>query len=84
MKKIRINFLFNLQEDLKVVMKSLEPEIKKRIPKTTVKLDYKGGEMVLTITAKDTSSLRAACNSYLRWVDTALNVRRCFVKNQQF
>ncbi|HHH79439.1 MAG TPA: hypothetical protein ENL13_00885 [Thermoplasmatales archaeon] len=75
MRRAELRFLFDSSEDARVVFKSLTPEVKKRIPKTTVELDFEGREMVLSITASDTSSLRAAINSYLRWVDTAFKVK---------
>ncbi|HEC81533.1 MAG TPA: hypothetical protein ENI42_03795 [Thermoplasmatales archaeon] len=75
MRKVEIRFLFDSSGDAEVVVKSLGPEVEKRIPKTTVKLGFDGREMVLFISAGDTSSLRAAVNSYLRWIETALNVK---------
>jgi tRNA threonylcarbamoyladenosine modification (KEOPS) complex Pcc1 subunit len=52
----------------------LSPEIAHKIPKSTVAVSLDGTLLKLTIEANDVSSLRAACNSYLRWIQTALAV----------
>jgi len=61
-------------QEANVVLTSLSPELQQGIPKTQIKLDHKKEILFLSIAAKDTSSLRAACNSYLRWIHTALEV----------
>lgn len=76
MKKACFVFNFDSTEDARIVASSLDPEIKNKIPKTNVKVYLKNERFSLEIEAKDVSSLRAACNSYLRWINTALNVKR--------
>lgn len=46
------------------------------VPKTTTALDLAGPELRVRIAAEDLSSLRAALNSYLRWVDAAARAAR--------
>ena len=76
MRRINITILFDSPDDREVVVKSLEPEVKKKIPKTKVSLKHSDKELTLVISAEDTSSLRAACNSYLRWINTAISVKK--------
>ena len=75
-KKANFIFIFDTTDEAKVVSESLMPEIKHKIPKTNAKLSCDGNRFLLEIQADDVSSLRAACNSYLRWINTALDVKR--------
>ena len=61
--------------DAGVVYESLRPEAGRDVPKARVSLRTSGGRVTLTIDADDTSALRAAVNSYLRWADIAARVR---------
>jgi len=57
------------------ILNSLAPET--RMPITTrakVVLDSEGNFLVLRVQAKDTVALRAALNSYLRWIMCAAKV----------
>ena len=54
---------------------SLRPEAGRDVPKARVSLRTARGRTALTIDADDTSALRAAVNSYLRWADIAARVR---------
>ena len=74
--KVRFVFEFDSIKEAKVIAESLNPEIKHKIPKTNVNVFSSEKTFSLSIEAKDVSSLRAACNSYLRWINTALNVKR--------
>jgi len=76
MMKVRFVFGFDSIKEAKVIAESLQPEIKHKIPKTNVDVSSSEKTFSLSIEAKDVSSLRAACNSYLRWINTALNVKR--------
>jgi tRNA threonylcarbamoyladenosine modification (KEOPS) complex Pcc1 subunit len=73
---IRFVFDFDSTEEVRVVTKSLNPEIKNKIPNTNVDISTLKKTFYLDIKAKNTSSLRATCNSYLRWINTALNVKK--------
>ncbi len=73
---IRFVFDFDSTEEVRVVTKSLNPEIKSKIPNTNVDISTLKKTFYLDIKAKNTSSLRAACNSYLRWINTALSVKK--------
>lgn len=76
MANVRFVFDFNSIKEAKVVAESLNPEIRHKIPKTDIDISISKKTLLLNIEAKDVSSLRAACNSYLRWINTALNVAR--------
>jgi len=76
MNSVRFVFSFDSKDEAKIVAESLLPEVKHKIPKTNVEISLDGKIFSLKIEAKDISSLRAACNSYLRWIITALNVKK--------
>jgi tRNA threonylcarbamoyladenosine modification (KEOPS) complex Pcc1 subunit len=75
MKTAKFFFNFNTKEEAKIIAESLDPETKQKIQKTNVQVTLSKKTFSLYIEAKDVSSLRAACNSYLRWINTALNVK---------
>jgi len=76
MKCANFTFNFDSEDEVKIIIKSLIPEIKHKIPKTNVEVTYSGKTLFLKIETSNISSLRAACNSYLRWINTALNVKK--------
>jgi len=43
---------------------------------TKTEVSLSGKTFSIKIEAEDISTLRAACNSYLRWINTALNVKK--------
>jgi len=76
MKKACFIFDFNNSKEAKIIAEALDPEIKHKIPKTNINVTLSDKKFTINIEAEDLSSLRAACNSYLRWVNTALNVKK--------
>jgi len=76
MKTAKFVFNFDSKEEARIVSESLDPEIKNKIPKTRVKVNLSGNTFTIDLEANDISSLRAACNSYLRWISTAQNVQK--------
>jgi tRNA threonylcarbamoyladenosine modification (KEOPS) complex Pcc1 subunit len=76
MKKVCFVLDFENLDDARVVYDSLNPEIKHKIPKTKIKVKFEENVLKINIEANDISSLRAACNSYLRWINTALSVKK--------
>ncbi len=75
-KKASFIFNFNTIKKAKLIAESLSPEIKQKIPKTKVEISLSKKILTLNIESEDTSTMRAACNSYLRWINTAINVNR--------
>ncbi|UCE29628.1 MAG: hypothetical protein JSV85_02610 [Candidatus Bathyarchaeota archaeon] len=64
-----INMDFPSKELLKTVIKALRPETEiKSTHRSKVRVESKGKTLVVCFEAEDTSALRAAINSYLRWV----------------
>ncbi len=64
---VRLNF--PSEERLKIVLGALEPET--RTPpssRSRVKVEGRRSSLTLSFEATDMSALRAAVNSYLRWV----------------
>jgi len=76
MKTVIFEFNFDTVDEARIIASSLDPEIKNKIPKTSVEVILSGNIFKLKIEAKDLSSLRAACNTYLRWINTALSVKK--------
>ena len=76
MRHAKFVFVFDSDEEARVVAESLIPEVKQKIPKTNIEISVFKNKFFMEIEAKDTSFLRAACNSYLRWINTALNVKK--------
>jgi tRNA threonylcarbamoyladenosine modification (KEOPS) complex Pcc1 subunit len=65
-----IRLRFPTKEQLSAVFRALEPETRSSVTgrsKVTVTKEDKALMLTLVFTAKDTSALRAAVNSYLHW-----------------
>lgn len=54
-------------ENAELVEKVLSPESGREIPRTKVSIENRGEKTILVIETEDTSALRAALNSYIRW-----------------
>lgn len=76
--KKKASFIFNFDsfKDAELVAESLSPEVKHKIPKANIEISLSKNALFLKIESDDVSTLRAACNSYLRWVNTAINVNQ--------
>ena len=59
-----------------VVLGAISPEVGREIPRTRVKISSESDQLVLDIEASDLAALRAALNSYLRWIKVAEYVSR--------
>jgi tRNA threonylcarbamoyladenosine modification (KEOPS) complex Pcc1 subunit len=61
-------------EAAEAVLKSVAPELSENArERSKAELSYDGG-LSLHITSDDLHSMRAAVNTYLRWLDMALNL----------
>ena len=58
-----------------VVRRSLAPEAGREIPRSRVTVRGEGEVAEIVVEAEDTSALRAALNSYLRWAQVAFDVQ---------
>ncbi|MEM2870488.1 MAG: KEOPS complex subunit Pcc1 [Thermoplasmata archaeon] len=69
---LRAFFTFELgAERNEAVLKALGPELRHEIPRASARAWLEGASLRLEITAQDPAALRAAVNSYLRWVRVA-------------
>ena len=55
----------------KVIEGSLSPELGEKIPRTKISVETHEQEIVVRIEADDHNALRAALNSYIRWMNVA-------------
>ncbi len=53
---------------------TLAPEASRPLPRTKVSMRAERNAFHLDVEARDTSALRAALNSYIRWSSTALRM----------
>ncbi|NLI74275.1 MAG: hypothetical protein GX369_05850 [Euryarchaeota archaeon] len=53
------------------VLGALSPEVGRDIPRTQVELIHEDGDIILNVEASDLGALRAALNSYLRWIEVS-------------
>ncbi|MCW4006347.1 MAG: KEOPS complex subunit Pcc1 [Candidatus Bathyarchaeota archaeon] len=66
---------FSSQKRLNALIVALKPELDHQLTnRSTVNLTREGDTLILNVQATDTTALRAALNSYLRWVNSADNV----------
>jgi len=65
--QIKIEFPFN--RDAEITLKAIEPEIMDSpSERARTGIECREKTVKITITARDTASLRASLNSYLRWL----------------
>ena len=55
----------------RIVSGALSPEMTERIPRTKVMVESDDRHVLVKIEADDHNSLRAALNSYIRWMSVA-------------
>jgi len=73
--KAVLRLKFPSEKQLDIVLKALEPEVKKPTTmrsRTALKKD--DASLVLNVEARDTVALRAALNAYLRWISSVISV----------
>jgi tRNA threonylcarbamoyladenosine modification (KEOPS) complex Pcc1 subunit len=68
-------FCFASTSDASVIAQTLSPELRQKIPKSSITFSVEKKNLRVIIESEDVSSMRAACNSYLRWIQTALSVK---------
>lgn len=68
---------FSSEKQLKVVLEALKPETRTApTRRSKVQIMSKGNSLTLSFEATDTSALRAAINSFLRFTSMAINVTK--------
>jgi len=81
--EIDLEIEFENSEDVEIIMRSLEVEILiAPSPRSSIKIHQIGKRILrLKIESKDTPSIRASLNSYLRWIILSYDILR--LKNNQ-
>ncbi len=70
-----IRLKFPSERDVEIALQALQPETKTApVARSKVQVVGEGRNLILSFEAKDTSALRAAINSYLRWVHLTKDV----------
>jgi KEOPS complex subunit Pcc1 len=82
--KATIRLHFSSVKHLETVYRALMPETKKSTStRSKASLEKNRTFLVLKVNAKDTVALRAALNTYLRWINSMANVLEFLKKHQQ-
>jgi len=75
--KAEIAIVLNSTRHAEAIYKALKPETKHSIgPRSKVAILLRGKTLEMVVFAKDISALRAAVNSYLRWVSSSADLIR--------
>ncbi len=69
---------FISEEEAEIIASSISRE---KIPRCEIKISHEGKVVSLRISAENSVALRAACNSYLKWIDMAHKIERFARKN---
>lgn len=73
--KATVRLPFASKKRLDALVDALTPEVDKQLTtRSKVTLTTEGTFLVLAVEAQDTVALRAALNSYLRWINSAMNI----------
>lgn len=57
-----------------VIERALRPESEDTISKMSIRISKEGDRVTLDIESQDINGLRAAINSYLRWIDMTIRI----------
>jgi len=70
--KAKISINISSDKHLISLLEALRPETKKSGNRSKVNIKKDGSLIILNVEAKDTVALRAALNTYLRWIGSAI------------
>lgn len=73
---LTVSILCNSESAAQLIVESLFPEMQQRMLKSKIQLFSEDSYVYLSIEARDISTLRAVTNSYIRWIETAVNVQK--------
>ena len=73
-----ISINFETKQQANQIACCLEPEIKKEGANVKITVSQRNEKLFLEFNAKQTPVLRAAINSYIRWIETANSVYNQF------
>jgi tRNA threonylcarbamoyladenosine modification (KEOPS) complex Pcc1 subunit len=72
-----IEIEFASPREAEAVLSALVPEAKdSKTRRSEMKVETRGKVLILKVSAKDTTALRAITNSYLRWIATIGEINR--------
>ena len=72
-----IEIEFASSREAEAISSALLPEVKdSRTRRSDMEVEIEGKVLILKISAKDTTALRAITNSYLRWIVTLKQINR--------
>jgi KEOPS complex subunit Pcc1 len=72
-----IEIEFASSREAEAILSALLPEVKdSKTRRSEMEVETKGKVLILKISAKDTTALRAITNSYLRWIATIKEINR--------
>ena len=72
-----IEIEFASSREAEAISSALFPEVKdSRTRRSDMEVEIEGKVLILKISAKDTTALRAITNSYLRWIATLKQINR--------
>jgi KEOPS complex subunit Pcc1 len=75
--KAEFKIVFESVHEAEMVLRSIGPEIQTSpSQKSSVEVNLDGNNLNLILDAKDTPSLRASVNSYLRWIILSAEVNQ--------
>lgn len=73
--EIKLEVELDSQKTAEIIYESLKPEINSsNSSRTTVRVQILDKKLLLEVQANDSTSLRAAINSYLRWINLSCQV----------
>ncbi len=73
--KATIRLTLKSEKQMTAIVSALKPEINKQIGlRSIVTMTVEARDLLLCVEAKDTISLRATLNTYLRWINSTINV----------
>ncbi|MCW4011094.1 MAG: KEOPS complex subunit Pcc1 [Candidatus Bathyarchaeota archaeon] len=73
--KASVRLPFQSHKQLRSLLDALTPEVKRQVGvRSRVSLNAEAQTLVLEVEAEDTVALRAALNTYLRWINSTINV----------
>lgn len=75
-KSILLTFSFDSKKQATHIARCLEPEIIKDQSQMNIRLSQLEEVIKLEISSQQTSMIRAAVNSYIRWIETAYSVHK--------
>ncbi|MEM2083329.1 MAG: KEOPS complex subunit Pcc1 [Nitrososphaerota archaeon] len=82
--KAKAKIIFNISEkEASIILKSLLPEIKNPATnRSKIDLLIRDGKLLMNVEAKDMTALRAALNSYVRWINMIIETLGVIEENE--